>query len=310
MTRLKRFLYFSILLTLFFLFFIGGPDYLSQRSYKSFWNLGHILFFSLLPLLFTFSRRISNNDRLQCLLALAIPVILGIIIELLQYGLQRIPDPGDLFRNLIGGLAGIFFLLPARKAISENMRRIGQIGVIVLVGFQVYPVIISFADEYMARKQFPDLSSFETPYEINRWSGDADFTVDSDIKKTGKAALRVHFTTDQYSGVGLRYFPNNWEGFRYFQFSVFNPSFENISLTCRIHDKKHTEQDQRYEDRFNRTFSIPRGWHTIAVSLKDIEQAPKGRLMNMREIRNVHFFTIRLPNRRVVYFDDLKLLVP
>ncbi len=251
-----------------------------------------------------------NNYRLQCLLALAIPVILGAIIELLQYGLQRIPDTGDLFRNMIGGLAGIFFLLPLRKTISGNILRIGQIGVIILVGFQVYPVIISFVDEYIARKQFPELSSFETPYEINRWSGDADFSVDGEIKKTGKAALRVHLTTDQYSGVGLRYFPNNWEGFGNFQFSVFNPSSENISLTCRIHDKKHTEQDQRYEDRFNRTFSISRGWHTFTVSLKDIEQAPKGRLMNMREIRNIRFFTIRLPNRSVVYFDDLKLTVP
>ena len=32
------------------LFFIGGPDYHSSRTFKSFWNLGHILYFALLPL--------------------------------------------------------------------------------------------------------------------------------------------------------------------------------------------------------------------------------------------------------------------
>jgi hypothetical protein len=35
----------------FVLFFVGGPDYYSPRSYKHFWDLGHILFFSILSYL-------------------------------------------------------------------------------------------------------------------------------------------------------------------------------------------------------------------------------------------------------------------
>ncbi len=35
----------------FVLFFVGGPDYYSQRSYKYFWDLGHILFFFILSYL-------------------------------------------------------------------------------------------------------------------------------------------------------------------------------------------------------------------------------------------------------------------
>ena len=309
MVPLKRRIFLLILLILLLLFFIGGPDYNSPRSYKSFWNLGHILFFLIFPLLFFSYKRISSNYLTQCILALAITIILGTIIELLQGGFQRTPDTGDLFRNIIGVMAYIFFILPSRKTISKIILLIMQSGTVVLIGLQIYPVIIAIADEYIASRQFPVLSGFETPFEIQRWSGDADFIIDERIKKTGKASMRVLLSTSKYSGAGLRYFPKNWEGYSYFQFAVFNPSPEVISITCRIHDKKHAEQeDQRYEDRFNRTFSIPQGWTTLTVSLKEIMYAPKNRQMNMHEIYNILFFAKNLPYQRIIYIDDVKLL--
>jgi hypothetical protein len=217
------------------------------------------------------------------------------------------PSIGDLFRNIIGAMVCICFLLPSRKTISKRTLLILQSCTVILVVSQIYPVIIAFTDEYIARRQFPELSGFETPFEIQRWSGGADFTIDEKIKHTGKASMKVILSTDKYSGAGLQYFPRDWEGFRYFQFAVFNPSSEGISITCRIHDKKHTEQDQRYEDRFNQTFSIPQGWNTITVSLKDIRHAPKNRQMNMNEILNVSFFATSLPYQRIIYIDDVKL---
>jgi hypothetical protein len=183
-----------------------------------------------------------------------------------------------------------------------------QSSTVVLIGLQILPVIVAFSDEYIAREQFPELSGFESPFEIHRWSGDVEVIIDKKIKKTGKASMKVFLNTDKYSGTGLQYFPKNWESFSYFQFSIFNPSSENISITCRIHDKKHTEQGQRYEDRFNRSFSIPKGWNTITISLKDIMHAPKNRLMNMHEIRSVYFFSSRLPYPRIINIDDVKLL--
>lgn len=307
MVPLKLLIFRLVFLLLFFLFFIGGPDYLSSRSFKSFWNLGHILFFLLFPLMMSSYKRFSNNYIKQCIFIITITIILGSIIELLQSSFQRIPDANDLFRDIIGAMAYLFFLSPSRKTISKRILLLMQSGTVVLIGLQIFPVIITLTDEYIARRQFPELSGFETPFEIHRWSGDPDFIIDKKTKKTGKASMRVFLNTDKYSGVALRYFPKNWEGFSYFKFAIFNPSSEDISITCRIHDKKHTEQDQRYEDRFNRSFSIPKGWNTITVSLKDIKHAPKNRLMNMHEIRNVGFFSSSLPYQRIINIDDVKL---
>lgn len=307
MVSLKQLIFHLIFLILFLLFFIGGPDYLSSRSFKSFWNLGHILFFLLFPLLISYYKRFLNNYLKQCIFIIAITLILGAIIELLQNSFQRIPDANDLFRDIIGAMAYLFFLSPSRKKISKRILLMTQVGTVVLIGLQIFPIILALTDEYIARRQFPELSGFETPLEIQRWSGDADFKIDKKIKKTGKASMRVLLNTDKYSGVALQYFPKNWEGFSYFQFAIFNPSSEDISITCRIHDKKHTEQDERYEDRFNRSFSIPKGWNKITISLKDIKHAPKNRLMVMHEIRNVGLFSSSLPYQRIINIDDVKL---
>jgi hypothetical protein len=218
-----------------------------------------------------------------------------------------VPDTYDLFRDIIGAMLYLFFLLPSRKTISKRILLMMQSGTVVLVGLQIFPVIIAITDDYIARRQFPELSSFETPFEIQRWSGGTDFRIDKKIKKTGKASMRVFLNTNKYSGVVLQYFPKNWEGYNYFQFAIFNPLSEDISITCRIHDKKHTQQGQKYEDRFNRSFTIPKGWNTITVSLKDIKHAPKNRQMNMHEIRNIGFFSSSLPYQRIINIDDVKL---
>ena len=178
---------------------------------------------------------------------------------------------------------------------------------VVLIAYQIIPVIIALSDEYIARNQFPLLSGFETPLEIKRWSAETDLLIDESIKQTGKASLRVSLNTDTYSGVELRYFPRNWASYRFLQFSIYNPSSEDVSIVCRIHDDEQDQNGIKYEDRFKRSYLIPQGWHRIHVSLKDVENTPKNRKMNMQSIMNVRFFTIRLPYPRIIHIDDVRL---
>ena len=303
-----RFIISLFLLTIFILFFIGGPDQHSPRSFQAFWNLGHILFFSLFSLFFLSFKRISNSYPIQCILAFVLTMIVGVAVEFIQHGFhQRQLDSGDLFRNIIGVMVCIFYLLPSRKTISKKMLLSMQSITVTLFAFQIFPVIIALSDEYIARNQFPLLSGFETPFEIKRWSAETDLLIDESIKQTGKASLRVSLNTNTYSGVELRYFPRNWAPYNFLQFSVYNPSSEDMLIVCRIHDDERVQNGIRYEDRFKRRYLIPQGWHRINVSLKDVENAPKNRKMNMQRIMNVRFFTIRLPYPRIIHIDDVRL---
>jgi VanZ family protein len=296
------------LVVLFVCFFVGGPEYHSPRLFKAIWNLGHILFFALLPILFfNYRKWLSDRFSIQGLIVLGTCLVLGVLIELFQYDFQRTPDAGDVCRDVIGGLVGVFFLLGSRKSLRAKILTVFQIITVGLVGLQVYPVFTALADEYLSTRQFPVLSGFETPWEIARWDGGAAIAVDCSVHREGKCSLRVQLGTERYSGISLVYFPHNWEGAKGFRFCVFNPLKEVISLTCRIHDQQHENGLQLFTDRFNRRYELPSGWNTVEIDARDILNAPKERQMDMGHIAGVGIFATKLPQPQVVYFDDVKL---
>jgi hypothetical protein len=290
------------------LFFIGGPDYHSPRSFKHFWNMGHILYFSLLPtILISFSSYRYRRPIVQAAIIFGLTITLGVFVELGQYAFIRTPDMGDLFRNLIGAGISICFLLPVRKTFPARALVIFKSILIILVGFQVYPFLAALIDEHHARNQFPVLSDFQTSRQLYRWEGNAAISIENNIGQPGNHAMRAELDTQRYSGVALKYFPRNWNGYHFFEYRMYNPLDETIHITCRIHDKWHTQGLQLYADRFNRTQSIPAGWNTITIPLDDVRMAPAAREMDLDQIYGVGFFATQLPHPRTVFIDDVKL---
>jgi VanZ family protein len=290
------------------LFFFGGPKYQSPRSFKAAWNLGHILFFALLPLLiFSTPKNRAIKPTVQAIIVITITLTLGIIVEVFQYGFDRTPDIGDLSRNMIGAMIAIFFLLPTKAALSKPALLSMKSITIVLAIAQLYPIIIALADEHQARQNFPILSDFQTPLQIRRWSEGDNISISAAPNTPDNLALKIDLTTRRYSGTSLKYFPKNWEGYHFFQVRIFNPSAEHISLTCRIHDKKHTREKLGYHDRYNKTYKITQGWNTIVIDLKKVQQAPKSRNMDLKQIYGIGIFATQLPHPRTIYIDDLKL---
>ncbi len=291
------------------LFFIGGPDYHSPRSFKSFWNLGHLLYFAGLPLLlFSFPPGKHLKPLLQLSIIVGATLILGTLVEFFQYGVDRTPDTGDIFRDMMGACIAIGFLLPIRKSVPKIPMRIFRTALIVLLASQFYPIVIDLIDEHQARRDFPILSDFQTPFQIHRWTGDADITIESHIGRQGNRAMRVALTTQMYSGTALKYFPADWRQYQWFQFRIYNPSADAITITCRIHDKRHTQGVQRYQDRFNTTRSVAQGWNTITISLEEVRRAPDNRQMDLSQIYGVGIFASRLPYPRNIYIDGVRLL--
>jgi hypothetical protein len=243
----------------------------------------------------------------QVAMIFVVTVIMGILVELSQSAFSRTPDMGDLYRNLIGAGIAICFILPVRKTFSATSMRIFKPILIILVMLQLYPMATALIDEHQARRQFPVLSDFQAPLQLDRWRSDVAISIENDIGHQGNCALRVDLDTQLYSGFALEYFQKDWQQYRWFQYRIYNPSEDAIRITCRIHDKKHIQGIQRYEDRFNITHSISSGWHTITISLDDIRMAPAEREMDLSQIYGVGFFASRLPCPKTIYVDDVKL---
>ena len=294
------------------LLFAGGPDYYSSRSYQHAWNLGHIFFFSIFAyLLVSLWQRISKERFLkQCIWVLSVALLFGILIELGQAGLDvRTPDIYDIIRDITGALVGLAFLAPSRRLLPKARLRVFQAIILILIFVSIVPLGEALIDEAIAKQRFPVLSDLETPFEIKRWEGHSQFEIDHTIFKQGKSSLRVLLNTDQYSGVGLNYFANDWRNYNYLQFNLFNPSSDPIKINCRIHDFYHTKHGEHYDDRFNTSYLIPQGWSDIRISIKNIVNAPKKRRMDLSHMQGFYIFVIRLPRPRIVFIDDVRLVL-
>ena len=303
------FWFISILLLIgSILLFIGGPDYYSSRSLKNFWDMGHILYFALLSILLTRWSPVSRMSLLwQWTSILTITFLFGVSIELMQYGTARTPNMGDVLRDLTGSLLVLVFGSPGMKLQPVHRRLPLQLSVAVLTLVMIWPLVRSLIDEAILWYQFPLLSGFETPFEIDRWHGDSGLSVESNTPISDGQVLKLSLTTDKYSGVSLRYFDGNWVSASSLKMRFYNPDTDSLQIVCRIHDLQHSDGYEEYDDRYNRSFLLLPGWNQLEIDLDDVQQSPAGRSMDMSRIRGIGLFVVSLPAPRVIYLDDIRL---
>ncbi len=162
-----------LLLTGSILLFIGGPDYYSSRSLKHFWDMGHVLYFALFAILLSRWSVIARMPLIwQWATILTIAFLFGVSIEFMQYGTTRTPDIGDVLRDLNGTLLALVFGPLGSKLLPDKRRLTLQLSVVALTLVLLSPFARSLIDEAISWYQFPLLSGFETPFEIDRWQGD------------------------------------------------------------------------------------------------------------------------------------------
>ena len=290
------------------LFFLGGPGSHGSRSFIALWDLGHILFFFLTSWLFCrlfryYFLKISVL-KIQAYVFILV-LVSGIVVEGLQMLFDgRSPDINDILRNQLGCLITLAFFDSGKRQLARGILLPFRGVVVILVLAAIYPLGRSVIDECTALNQFPVLSDFETPFEIDRWKEKELLSVSSDVARHGNHSLKVQLTTDEYSGVGLVYFPRNWQDFERLHMSVYFYEEGQLELVCRVHDSEHNND---YSDRFNKRFLLKKGWNDLVIPLADIENAPVKRLMNMSNISNLKLFVIRQEKERILYVDHIFL---
>ncbi len=298
-----------LLLIGFPFFFVGGPGYHAGRSFKSAWDLGHILFFFLatrLFLLVTAKRRGNKRSRFLFLKICASVFVLGILIELIQKALGgRTVDGWDVYRDLLGCVSA--YIAPEIFPVVNRSFILPAIGVMFLLICALWPFFRSFVDEGIARRQFPVLADFETPFEQNRFSPGSRVQREKEVASHGRFSLRIQLTTATYSGASLFYFPHDWSGYTTLNFSVYNSGKKQLSLHCRIHDIHHLQHGMRFSDRFHRLFVLHPGWNQCHVSLAAVRAAPATRQMDMAHIQSFAFFVVRQARPHVIYVDNIYL---
>lgn len=292
-------------------FFLGGPGYHTPRSFQSFWELGHIIFFFLLSCWlcrFLRGRSALLSPLRLFMYSVSTVFISGVLVEILQMvSSGRSPDGFDVLRNLLGCLiAFAFFIRPPllnRPWLQHGFRGM----VLMLLAFALWPLTRSLIDEHRAARQFPVLADFETPLELDRWVNRAQLREETQLVRHGHKAMRVQLSTAKYSGVSMHYFPGDWRGYNTLHYSVYNPHPVGLILNCRIHDTHHKAHGQAYADRFNQQFTLQQGWNDLVVSLDKVKNAPKGRTMDMEQIEGFGVFVVQQAQPMEMYLDYVYL---
>lgn len=279
-------------------FFLGGPDWLSTPLFRAVWNLGHIAFFGVLLILIQLRWPLPHAWQWLCVAVCVL--FIGGAVEVAQAFIGREGSWNDIFRNLLGAGLGLFWGQQANARIW--FARTIMSAALLLPAWSVSQVAYL---QYDSVKRFPMLAGFESERELQRWGGRVARV--QRHASAGEYALKIHFSTRQFSGVKFGWYLGDWTPFKQLEFDVYNPDDEPLALTLRINDIEHDKQGSHYDDRFNSRLLVQPGWNNIVVPLAQVKAAPAAREMRLDQINELGFFTQQLPQERTLYLDNLRL---
>jgi len=307
---ISNILWFLTLISLFILFFIGGPSYYSSPVIKEFWDIGHILFFAL-----TTYKLIKSIKYKSILIIVFFSTLycftLGIAIEILQSKIGRNLDIHDIYRDALGTfLALSIYIYQKSRSKKENYQAYNYfIIAVLLIVIDQNKLFQTIIIDIKARYNFPSLARFDHRNELKQWSGNK-LSLSTDNVLTGIYSLKVELETNtKYSDVTLIHMPRNWEGYSYLLIKIYNPNIEALKITAKITDYKHDLSDQLHNDRYNKSFTLLKAqWSIIKISLEDIKNSPHGRKLKLDDISRLSLFATNLTRNTVIYIDSVTLI--
>jgi len=292
---------FALLVISIYLFFFLKISDLSiqttmHRSSITLWNLGHLFVFFILYFVFFKFYHLSKKAFIHTLtLTVFSSFAIGGLIELLQQSTAREASWTDLTLDIIG--AAFAFTLSSSK--EQRWEKLFSFGVYLVVIISFTPLIKTLIDEARARKEFPIITEFNSPYEAGRIHIDAPYKI-----KDG--SLFTSFSANAVSNIGWRFFPSDWRNYHALVLKIKNLEQSAFTISCRVHDRTH-ERSFAYSDRFNQIITLHPGEQIIRFDLASIHNAPASRKMDLTNIVSVICFSHQLNQKKHVEIKALKL---
>lgn len=303
--RLASILVISLIFPFFFFSTFNGS---SARIFQEIWSIGHFVFFGLVTYVLSTSEIFKlQSKRRRLIVVFIVLTACAAGVEGVQAFLPgRTPDMMDLYYGLAGG--SVVLLGCQVYKVNLTKRIIPYSAVAGLFFVFLAPFWIVVYDTYCAYRSFPLLSGGELHWEMSRWSGLGEIKRVQNPVYSGRSAIQVRLLPGKYPGISLQHFPPDWDAAKFFQFSVFNPG-DDFFIHYRLHDSKHEEGEQSYDDRFNGKQKLKRGWNIIKIPRGQIERAPATRLMELGAMQNFTIFLVDNVDEKLFYVDDVRLIL-
>ncbi|MET0379136.1 MAG: hypothetical protein ABW049_09115 [Spongiibacteraceae bacterium] len=285
------------------LLFVHQPGPEQHRLWSLFWDCGHVFLFAGVGYLVG-ERWLQGNSWLRFVGWLALAALIGWIIELLQLLTGRDYSLRDVAADTIGMALGLF--VGGRTHL--RLQRLGRVVICAILALALaerfLPVARAAIDAVSAANAFPELANFSTGFapslQLDR------FKKNHSSLSVGDGALRIELSPAQYTGFGLDDFPSDWQGWHWLSIDLTNTGPAQ-QITCRIHDAAHEQRDYAHNDRFNRQFVLRPGNNRLRIDLREVEHAPRDRLLDLRNIRDFSCYTTDLKTPQVWLLRSITL---
>jgi hypothetical protein len=243
-------------------------------------------------------------------------VSIGAVTELVQLAVGRDAEVVDLVRDSVGGASFLMvsaavsrpWPFPPRSDRTTNRLLLAGAGISLLLA--TFVPVFTVGRAYAAREAaFPRLLDVGA---LSSWRFVAikKATVRLVTAPVGWPArgrpvvAYVTFRPAEYAGLTIEEPRPDWTGYDRLVVELFSDLDRPVSLVLRVDDARH---DGRYEDRFNGTVEVAPGWNRVTVPLSRIRKAPRGRDLDLRDIRRVLLFAVRPEKPFSIYLGDVSL---
>jgi hypothetical protein len=305
-------------------FLVLGRPPSDAYGWRALFDLGHVALFGVTGLLMLRivhvlrgRGRRGGADFLIALLATAVLSLFSEAAQILQPG--RHANIGDAISNLTGAVCFIAIAASLRPEVWRGLGRDGPIaarlvrtGAVLALALAALPMASAAWSYGMRAASFPMLADLTKTWQrpflgVGRselaqvpapggWSGMA-----------GTQVARLTFLDAPWPGFTLREPYPDWSGYQALRFQVWSELEAPVEIVVRVDD---THRQRAHRDRFNGSFIVTPGFNDFTIPLSMIAGGPRGRTLDLSDIRQVVVFSRRPEEPFELYFSRLWLEGP
>lgn len=285
------------------------------RVDAAFWShifdMGHIplLGWLVAVLLYALPERVQPVSR-RYALAFVLAALFAAAVEILQPHFGRTRDLADFINGCIGAALALTGIAAWQRAGGHLWRGAHAAALAGAMAVALWPAYEEWRGIRWRQANFPSLGDFEDEAELKLWraqGGSRGHPTNVSFTRAnashGEQSLRVAGGAGDWAGVNYSAGDKDWTSFRGLALDVFNPRAP-FTLFVRVDDNGNCA---KLADRFERGFELAQGWNRLRIAMPEIERGPKARVLNMRSIRRVAFFTGSGEPQRFWFLDNVHL---
>ena len=248
--------------------------------------------------------------------AILISILLGAVVELLQYFTGRDAELGDLWRDALGAVAAAGTLLAFDPRVRASpaqypLRRMGLL-VTVAAGMLMLAPLAATAAAYLQRyRSFPTLIDFGSPVSTYFLGVYSAVTVERealpiDMPGGRQGTIGLHARLDLKNGwwgISLQEPSSDWRGYDWLALDLANPTDVPLLLKVRVRDQNQVHDshsgyitDIVIAPRSRRTWIIPLEHLATAEGIRHVDTAIVSSIVLSRKYANraTDFYLMRI----------------